>query len=94
MNTATQILSQLGGKKFIAMTGAVCFSDKNTLITKFKGSRIANIMYVTLEENDLYTVKIAKFRGLDVKTIKEVKNVYADMLTSIFENTTGLRTSL
>jgi hypothetical protein len=51
-------------------------------------------MYVTLEENDLYTVKIAKFRGLDVKTIKEVKNVYADMLTSIFENTTGLRTSL
>jgi len=39
MNAATQILTQLGGNKFIAMTGATCFSDNNgnTLVTKFKG---------------------------------------------------------
>jgi hypothetical protein len=28
---AAEILSQLGGNKFIAMTGASCYSDNNTL---------------------------------------------------------------
>jgi hypothetical protein len=94
MNTATQILQQLGGNKFIAMTGATCYADGNTLIVKFKGSRIANIMYVTLNSMDLYDVKICKFRGLDVKVINEVTNAYNDMLRSIFEKTTKLYTSL
>ena len=94
MNAAEQILNQLGGRKFIAMTGAVCFSDGNTLITKFKGSRIANIMYITVNELDLYNVKIGKFKGLDLKTIKEESNVYANDLRSIFESTTGLATNL
>jgi hypothetical protein len=93
MNTATTILNQLGGNKFIAMTGATCYSDGNTLISKFKGSKVANIMYVTLNENDTYDVKLCKFRGLDVKTIKEVTGAYAEMLKPIFEGTTGLKTS-
>jgi len=93
MNTATTILNQLGGNKFIAMTGATCYSDGNTLISKFKGSKVANIMYVTLNENDTYDVKFCKFRGLDVKTIKEVTGAYAEMLKPIFEGTTGLKTS-
>lgn len=96
MNTATQILNQLGGSKFIAMTGATCYSDNNeqTLITKFKGSRIANIMYITLNSMDTYDVKICKFKGMEVKTIKEVSGAYADMLRNIFESNTNLRTSL
>jgi hypothetical protein len=96
MNAATQILSQLGGNKFIAMTGATCFSDNNgnTLVTKFKGSRIANIMYVTLNSMDTYDVRICKYRGLDVKPVSTLSGVYSDMLKSIFEETTGLRTSL
>ena len=93
MNTATTILNQLGGNKFIAMTGATCYSDGNTLISKFKGSKVANIMYVTLNENDTYDVKLCKFRGLDVKTIKEVTGAYAEMLKPIFEGITGLKTS-
>lgn len=94
MTTANQILQQLGGNKFIAMTGAKCYSDGNTLIAKFQGSKIANIMYVTLNSLDLYDVKIAKFRGMDVKVVREVNNVYADMLTDIFTDTTKLYTSL
>jgi hypothetical protein len=94
MNLAATILNQLGGNKFIAMTGATCYSDGNTLISKFKGSKVANIMYVTLNENDTYDVKLCKFRGLDVKTIKEVTGAYAEMLKPIFEGTTGLKTSL
>jgi hypothetical protein len=94
MTTTNEILNQLGGNKFIAMTGATCYSDGNTLVSKFKGSKVANIMYVTLNENDLYDVKICKFKGLDIKTIKEVNGAYADMLKPLFEKTTGLRTSL
>jgi hypothetical protein len=76
------------------MTGATCYADGNTLVSKFKGSKVANIMYVTLNENDLYDVKICKFKNMDVKTVKEVNNAYSDMLKEIFENTTGLMASL
>ena len=94
--TAQEILNTLGGNKFIAMTGATVYSDNNgqTLIAKFKGSRIANIMYVTLNSLDLFDVKICKFKGLDIITVKELNNCYVDMLKPLFESTTGLRTSL
>lgn len=94
MTTANQILQQLGGSKFVAMTGATCYADGNTLIAKFKGSRIANIMYITLNGLDLYDIKIGKFRGMDFKPVREISGAYADMLRPVFENTTGLRTSL
>lgn len=94
MTTAQTILQQLGGSKFVAMTGATCFSDGNTLIAKFKGSRIANIMYVTLNSMDTYDVKIGKFRGLEFKPVKQIAGAYSDMLRPIFEETTGLYTSL
>lgn len=94
MTTATETLNQLGGNRFIAMTGATCYYDNETLIVKFKGSKIANIMYVTPNSMDTYDVKICKFRGLDFKTIKEVTGAYSEMLKNIFESTTGLRTSL
>lgn len=96
MTPAQEILKQLGGNKFIAMTGASIFSDNNgnTLVTKFKGSKIANIMYITYNSLDLYNVKICKYRKLEVKTVKEVENVYCDMLQSIFTRTTGLNITL
>jgi hypothetical protein len=96
MTAANEILSQLGGNKFIVMTGATCYSDNNgqTLVAKFKGSKTANIMYITLNSMDLYDVKICKYRGMDIKTVKELNGAYADMLKPLFEKTTGLRTSL
>jgi len=96
MNAASQILAQLGGNKFVVMTGASCYSDDNgnTLVAKFKGSPVANILYVTLNSMDTYDVKICKFRGTNIKTIKEVNGAYAEMLKPIFEQTTKLRTSL
>ena len=95
MNVTQEIVKQLGGNRFAAMTGATFMADgENTLVTKFKGSKVANIMYVTLTDQDLYDVKICKFRGMDLKTVKEVSGVYADMLKPIFEKTTGLMTSL
>lgn len=94
-NITTEILRQLGGNKFCAMTGAKCYSDgENTLVVKFKGSRNANIMYVTLNSLDLYDIKICKYSKLNIKTIKELNNAYNDMLVPFFEETTGLYTKL
>lgn len=90
----TQTIQQLGGNRFAAMTGASFFSDGNTLIVKFKGSRIANIMYITLNSMDLYNVKICKYSGMNVKTISEVENYYSDMLQPHFTSVTKLNTSL
>ena len=94
--TSTTILTQLGGRKFLSMTGASCYADSDgqTLVVTFKGLRKANIMYVTLNANDTYDVKICKWKAMGIKTVKEVNGAYADMLVTIFEKTTGLRTSL
>jgi hypothetical protein len=89
-----ETLKQLGGNKFIVMTGAKCISDGNTLIVKFKMCPKANIMYITLNGKDLYDVKICKFRGMEVKTVAELNDAYSDMLRPFFTETTGLRTSL
>jgi len=91
---AKEILTQLGGSRFVAMTGAACFSDTNSLVVKFKGSNIANHMTVKLNALDLYDVTISKFRGLKINIVKEFNNVYADNLRTIFESTTKLHTSL
>ena len=90
----SETLKQLGGNKFITMTGSKCFTDGNTLIIKFKMCRKANIMYVTLNAKDLYDVKICKFSGMNVKTVAEITDAYSDMLRPFFTETTGLYTSL
>ena len=91
---AATILKQLGGNKFIAMTGATVMRDGATLVAKFKGSRIANIMYITLNDLDLYDVSICKFRGCNVKEVANMQNAYNDMLLPFFTQTTKLYTSL
>ena len=93
MNTA-ETLKQLGGSKFVAMTGATCYDDNGTLVVKFKGSNVANILYVKLNDLDLYDLDFAKYRGMNVKTTHQFRNVYSDMLQSVFTKTTGLYTRL
>ena len=59
MSIAGTILEQLGGNKFIAMTGASHFvSDGNTLrMTLPKNGSKANRLYITLDEGtDTYTM--------------------------------------
>jgi hypothetical protein len=87
------ILNYLGNNKFVAMTGSVVMSNGQSLIFKFKGSKV-NVMEVTPNGNDLYNVKFVKSRGLNYNIVKEMTNVYGEMLKSIFESETNLRTSL
>ena len=98
-NTVAQtILSQLGGNRFIAMTGCKNFVGSADTLT-FKLARVINgvsHVAITLDVNDLYRVEFRKWnaRRLDMTIVAVHSDVYADQLRTIFENETGLLTSL
>ena len=109
MSIAGTILEQLGGNKFIAMTGASHFvSDGNTLrMTLPKNGSKANRLYITLDEGtDTYTMhffrytsprmntKTFTFTSEKVKEIYETSGVYFDQLQPIFTSVTGFYTHL
>lgn len=108
MTVANKILEQLGGDKFLAMTGAHhLLSDGNTLRMQLpKNKSKANRLCITLEADDTYTMNFTKFTAgrLNKKTfpwtddkkvdVKEFKGVYCDMLQDIFTSVTGMYTSL
>lgn len=108
MSIANTILNQLGGNKFIAMTGTKNFvSDGNTLrMTLPKNMSKANRLYITLDADDTYTVYFFKFTAgrLNKKTwvftddkvtdIYKESCIYCDQLRDIFTHVTGMYTSL
>lgn len=95
---AQTILQQLGGGKFVAMTGAknlghTANSLQFRLPANFAKDGI-NFVRVTLNGRDLYDVEFGKLRGVKYSVIKIDKNIYADMLADLFTRRTGLDTSL
>ena len=108
MRIAETILEQLGGNKFVVMTGAKNFiSDGNTLrMTLPKNMSKANRLYITLDADDTYTMRFFKFTAGrlnkktfeftedKVKEIRTVNGVYCDMLQDICTETTGMYTHL
>ena len=96
---AQTILSQLGGRKFIAMTGAKSFVGGSDMLMFALPARFAkdgiNKVRITLTPADEYKVEFMKIIGTKpVKTIAEVDGVYADNLQRIFTSHTGLDTRL
>lgn len=63
MTVARTILEQLGGNKFIVMTGSKNFvDDGNTLrMTLAKNPSKANRLWITLDAMDTYTVRFFKY---------------------------------
>lgn len=108
MTVANTILEQLGGNRFLAMTGANhLLADGNTLRMNLpKNSSKANRLYITLEADDTYTMNFFKFTAgrLNKKTytwtedkkvdVKEIKGVYFDILQELFTEVTGMYTHL
>ncbi len=94
--SANEVLRQLGGNKFVAMTGANNFmkDDKNrSLIFKVpnagKGIKWVEIRLTQMDTYDM------RFLKRDKQTVvKEYKGVYADQLQSLFTEQTGLDTHL
>ena len=95
---AEEVLQQLGGRKFIAMTGAKNFvkndKDKSIVFRVPKAKNSINTIRITLTSMDVYNVDFISVRGTNIKTVATAKGVYNDQLQSIFTKYTGLYTSL
>jgi len=105
---ATTILQQLGGNKFLAMTGAKnLVAINNGLQMKLPTNKSkANYLTITLNYMDTYNLTFTKFTPykLNKKTfevtpsktivIKEYTDIYSDQLQELFTETTGMYTTL
>lgn len=105
--TTTQIgntiLQQLGGKAFIAMTGAKQFSTSGKDLT-FRLPRakrdettgqVVNCVVITLESNDTYTMLFKHISRTGLHTVLQTKELlYWDQLCDVFKDVTGLATKL
>ena len=95
---AETILQQLGGRKFLVMTGArgLLKSDAEKWLSfKLPGSyKGVNYVKITLTSSDLYDVEFGFVRGTSYSVKKQAKGIYADQLQKLFTDTTGLYTHL
>ena len=100
LEVANTILQQLGGRKFIVMTGARNFvgSDEG-LSFRLPGSggfckAGINCVQVTLMPSDTYNVTFSRLRGDKLTVVSEFTDIYCDGLRELFTRETGLETSL
>lgn len=106
LQVAQTILEQLGGKRFIAMTGAKDFVALNdwqgkptrgglqfSLPNNFAKDGI-NKIRVTLTTMDDYLVEPFKIRGAKVQAFPIRTEVYGDNLQAVISKITGLDTYL
>ena len=94
---ATEILKQLGGGQFMAMTGTKKFGCTDNSISFKVGMRCKNKIThveITLNSLDLYDVVFLRWYDYKVTTISKFENVYDNMLQKIFTSETGLNTRL
>lgn len=94
---ATTIFNQLGSYVFKIATGAHTLTHThNSLKFWFEGCNEANICCITLNGLDLYDITFSKSRPTEPKdeTVETYENIYCDQLTELFEEFTGLCTSL
>jgi hypothetical protein len=108
MSVAETILAQLGGRRFVAMTGSSGFvSDGYTLRMRLaKNASKANRLDITLTPMDTYTMRFYRYTAprMNSKTyewsdakvteVAEYEDVYCDMLQDIFTSVTGMYTRL
>lgn len=96
---AREILMQLGGNRFVAMTGArefVALSDTphGGLMFRISGCKIINKCRITLDQADTYTIQFWYVNGAKTRMVTETTGAYYDMLQDLFKRATGLDTHL
>lgn len=94
---ASTIIEQLGGHRFMLMTGAknVSCTDNSVRMKLGRNSSNSNFLKIELNSLDLYDMTFAKVTRMgEMKSVKQYEGVYNDMLVEIFERHTGLYTSL
>ena len=100
MQIAQTILQQLGGNKFVKMTGAKhLVALKDGLAFKLPSTRHfvkegINYVKIILNPLDLYDIEYGTIKGFDYNIKATANGLYCDMLQENFTRTTGLYTSL
>jgi len=92
-----ETLKQLGGNRFIMMTGAKHFGvGPNGMSFKIgKNSKRVNHVTIDLDRGrDLYNMKFDWVTIKGIKNKKTLKGIYADQLQDMFTKYTGMYTSL
>ena len=89
------MLKQLGGNKFIMMTGAKNFAvgPKGAGFKIGRNSKNVNFVRIDLK-NDLYDMEFFQVRAGKMKLKSKVKQIFADQLQDQFTKHTGMYTSL
>lgn len=94
---AATIYAQLGGRKFAAMVGAngLCYGERSLTVQLGSNPKRIKALVVKLDDNDTYTMEFWKqHRFPKMPEANTVSGVYFDQLVPIFEDRTGLLTSL
>ena len=92
-----EALRQLGGNRFIAMTGARHFGVGPNGMSFKIGRNSKRVNHVTIDYDrgrDLYNMKFDWVTIKGIKNKKTLKGVYADQLAKAFEKYTGMYTTL
>ena len=95
-NVAQTILQQLGGRRFVMMTGAKNLVNHGQALSFRIGRNSKNINYVkiTLTGSDLYDMEFGRIQGSNYTVKSKEDGVYNDMLQKLFTKHTGMYTSL
>jgi hypothetical protein len=94
------ILEQLGGRRFIAMTGAKDFvGAERSLVFRLPGTPGfvkdgINRVCITLDPADTYTVDCFRYRSRYLVPKATASDIYAENLQETFTRLTGLDTHL
>jgi hypothetical protein len=106
MSVANEILKQLGGNRFIAMTGAKNIYTWNEYALYFElppNKTKAKIFVITLTPMDAYKIEVFKKSTLKAQVIqgkpamirvKELDGIYCDQLKDVIEQLTGFYLTL
>jgi hypothetical protein len=103
MEVANEILRQLGGRQFLALTGARnLVGGDNSLSMQVSASAQVPLknrcthVRITLDSSDTYTVEFMKFsrKTLEFTECSKHEMVYCDGLQDLFEAQTGLYVTL
>ncbi|HEX2833938.1 MAG TPA: hypothetical protein VHW00_13085 [Thermoanaerobaculia bacterium] len=90
---AETILEQLGGRRFMVMTGARHFIAEGDALRFRPPSNLANkgiAVRITPNCMDTYDLIFSNVTGFDVTEIVTVTDIYADQLRDVFTHETGL----
>lgn len=97
MNIAETIRRQIGGGSLFMLGARNLLDHGNAFSFRIRGSRKVNYVKITLDPSDTYTMefkKIGRSPKFKVTDVAIFEDVYCDMLHSLIEDTTGLRTRI